>query len=80
MAALSYQLPVLGMDFHGSAGASAAPFCSSSMEMLSGERTNAMRPSRGGRNFGHLAYAVDDIYATCQRLADHGVTVLRPPP
>jgi lactoylglutathione lyase len=33
----------------------------------------------GGRNFGHLAYAVDDIYATCQRLADHGVTILRPP-
>ncbi|GAC1451313.1 MAG: lactoylglutathione lyase [Steroidobacteraceae bacterium] len=33
----------------------------------------------GGRNFGHLAYAVDDIYATCQRLAAHGVTILRPP-
>ncbi|MEM7217876.1 MAG: VOC family protein [Pseudomonadota bacterium] len=33
----------------------------------------------GGRNFGHLAYAVDDIYATCQRLADHGVTINRPP-
>jgi lactoylglutathione lyase len=33
----------------------------------------------GGRNFGHLAYAVDDIYATCQRLANNGVTVLRPP-
>jgi lactoylglutathione lyase len=33
----------------------------------------------GGRNFGHLAYAVDDIYATCQRLADHGVTIARPP-
>jgi lactoylglutathione lyase len=33
----------------------------------------------GGRNFGHLAYAVDDIYATCQRLRDHGVTILRPP-
>ncbi len=44
-----YQLPVLGIDFHGSAGASAAPFCSSSMEMLSGERTKAMWPSRGGR-------------------------------
>ena len=29
----------------------------------------------GGRNFGHLAYEVDDIYATCQRLADHGVTI-----
>lgn len=33
----------------------------------------------GGRNFGHLAYAVPDIYAACQRLADHGVTILRPP-
>ena len=32
-----------------------------------------------GRNFGHLAYAVPDIYAACQRLVDHGVTVLRPP-
>jgi len=32
-----------------------------------------------GRNFGHLAYAVDDIYAACQRLAAHGVTILRPP-
>jgi lactoylglutathione lyase len=33
----------------------------------------------GGRNFGHLAYAVPDIYATCQRLIDHGVTINRPP-
>ncbi len=33
----------------------------------------------GGRNFGHLAYAVDDIYALCQRLADQGVTINRPP-
>ena len=33
----------------------------------------------GGRNFGHLAYAVDDIYATCRRLSEHGVTILRPP-
>jgi lactoylglutathione lyase len=33
----------------------------------------------GGRNFGHLAYAVDDIYATCKRLMDHGVTINRPP-
>jgi len=33
----------------------------------------------GGRNFGHLAYAVDDIYATCQRLMDHGVLINRPP-
>jgi lactoylglutathione lyase len=33
----------------------------------------------GGRNFGHLAYAVDDIYAACRRLMDHGVTISRPP-
>jgi lactoylglutathione lyase len=32
-----------------------------------------------GRNFGHLAYAVDDIYAACKRLMDHGVTINRPP-
>jgi len=33
----------------------------------------------GGRNFGHLAYAVDDIYAACQKLMDAGVTISRPP-
>lgn len=33
----------------------------------------------GGRNFGHLAYEVDDIYATCQALMDKGVTINRPP-
>lgn len=33
----------------------------------------------GGRNFGHLAYEVDDIYATCQDLMDKGVTINRPP-
>jgi lactoylglutathione lyase len=33
----------------------------------------------GGRNFGHLAYAVDDIYETCRRLMDGGVTIHRPP-
>ena len=33
----------------------------------------------GGRNFGHLAYAVDDIYATCQQLMDAGVVINRPP-
>jgi lactoylglutathione lyase len=33
----------------------------------------------GGRNFGHLAYRVDDIYATCQKLMDSGVTINRPP-
>jgi lactoylglutathione lyase len=32
-----------------------------------------------GRNFGHLAYAVDDIYAACKRLMDHGVSINRPP-
>ena len=34
---------------------------------------------QGGRNFGHLAYAVDDIYATCARLQAGGVTISRPP-
>ncbi|MEM1262057.1 MAG: VOC family protein [Pseudomonadota bacterium] len=34
---------------------------------------------QGGRNFGHLAYRVDNIYATCQRMADAGVTINRPP-
>ena len=33
----------------------------------------------GSRNFGHLAYAVDDIYGTCQKLMDGGVTINRPP-
>jgi lactoylglutathione lyase len=33
----------------------------------------------GGRNFGHLAYQVDDIYETCRRLMDAGVTINRPP-
>ncbi len=33
----------------------------------------------GGRNFGHLAYRVDDIYATCAHLVDNGVTINRPP-
>ena len=33
----------------------------------------------GGRNFGHLAYAVENIYATCERLQQHGVTINRPP-
>jgi lactoylglutathione lyase len=45
------------------------------------ELTNNWDPEvyGGGRNFGHLAYAVDDIYATCQRLIEHGVTINRPP-
>ena len=33
----------------------------------------------GGRNFGHLAYRVEDIYATCQSMMDRGVTINRPP-
>ena len=33
----------------------------------------------GGRNFGHLAYEVDDIYADCQRMMDGGITINRPP-
>jgi len=36
-------------------------------------------PYTQGRNFGHLAFGVDDIYATCARLAEGGVTILRPP-
>ncbi len=36
-------------------------------------------PLGGARNFGHIAYAVDDIYAACERLQAHGVTILRPP-
>jgi len=36
-------------------------------------------PYGAGRNFGHLAYRVDDIYETCQRLMDAGVTINRPP-
>jgi lactoylglutathione lyase len=34
---------------------------------------------QGGRNFGHLAYEIDDIYATCQSLMDGGITINRPP-
>lgn len=36
-------------------------------------------PYPEGRNFGHVAYAVDDIYAVCRKLMDHGVTINRPP-
>jgi lactoylglutathione lyase len=36
-------------------------------------------PYAGGRNFGHLAFSVDDIYATCERLEKGGVPILRPP-
>ena len=45
----AYQLPVFGIEAQGSAGGRRRPFCRSSTEMLSGERTKAMRPSRGGR-------------------------------
>jgi hypothetical protein len=46
---ICYQTPVFCMDFHGSAGSNRAPFCNNSIEMLSGERTKAIQPSRGGR-------------------------------
>ncbi len=36
-------------------------------------------PYTDGRNFGHMAFAVDDIYALCSKLQDDGVTILRPP-
>jgi hypothetical protein len=44
-----HQTPVFGIDAQGSIGGSASPSCSSSIEILSGERMKAMRPSRGGR-------------------------------
>jgi lactoylglutathione lyase len=37
------------------------------------------QPLEGGRNFGHLAYAVENIYEVCERLQKHGVTISRPP-
>jgi lactoylglutathione lyase len=45
------------------------------------ELTHNWEPEQytGGRNFGHLAYEVDDIYAACDRLQSHGVTINRPP-
>lgn len=47
--AFSYHDPVFSIDAHGAFGGSGSPCWSNSMEILSGERTNAMRPSRGGR-------------------------------
>jgi hypothetical protein len=47
--AQTHQWPVLGIEDHGSAGGFGSPFCNSSIECRSGERTNAMLPSRGGR-------------------------------
>src|SRR5438270_594947 len=44
-----HHFPVFGIDVQGSFGGSGAPFCRSSIECLSGERTNAIVPSRGGR-------------------------------
>jgi len=43
------------------------------------EDGSAAEEYAGGRNFGHLAYRVDDIYDTCQRLMDAGITINRPP-
>lgn len=43
------------------------------------EDGSAAQDYDGGRNFGHLAYRVDNIYETCQRLMDAGVTINRPP-
>ena len=43
------------------------------------EDGSAPEQYQGGRNFGHLAYEVDDIYATCERLQQAGVTINRPP-
>ena len=43
------------------------------------EDGNPAETYTGGRNFGHLAYEVDDIYATCRTLAEGGVTINRPP-
>lgn len=43
------------------------------------EDRSAPETYTGGRNFGHLAYRVENIYATCQRLMDIGVTINRPP-
>jgi lactoylglutathione lyase len=40
---------------------------------------NEAAPYNGGRNFGHLAFAVEDIYELCDHLQSHGVTILRPP-
>ncbi|MEA2914154.1 MAG: hypothetical protein QOJ15_6235 [Bradyrhizobium sp.] len=45
----AYQWPVLGIEVQGSAGGLASPFCNSSIECRSGERTKAIWPSRGGR-------------------------------
>ncbi len=55
--------------------------CAPGDEQAQIELTHNWDPEQysGGRNFGHLAYQVDDIYETCQRLMDAGVTINRPP-
>ena len=54
-----------------------APGESSAIELTHNWDQDA--PYSGGRNFGHLAYEVDDIYSLCDHLQSHGVTILRPP-
>ena len=49
------------------------------MRRSSSPSTGTPRSIRGGRNFGHLAYRTDDIYALCKHLMDMGVTINRPP-
>ena len=71
------------MDFQGSRGSNASPFCNSSTEIPSGEITNAMRPSRGGRlitipafsNASHLAYMSSTANARCPIDRDGGANV-----
>jgi len=55
--------------------------CAAGDEQAQVELTHNWDPETygAGRNFGHLAYAVDDIYAACERLMKHGVTINRPP-
>ena len=48
-------------------------------EPVDGEEADGDDVGEGSRNFGHLAYQVEDIYETCQRLVDGGVTINRPP-
>ena len=55
----------------------AAPGNSSAQVELTYNRDS--EPLEGGRNFGHLAYAVENIYEVCERLQKHGITISRPP-
>ena len=60
----AYQWPVFGIDDHGSCGGSALPFCRSSIECRSGDRMNAMRPSRGaGMEVRHEAPVTREMIA-----------------